>query len=399
MLKGKRIVLGVSGSIAAYKAADVASKLVQAGALVDVVLTAEAARFVTPLTFSSLTHQPVVHDLFDLGSELALEHVALARRADAVLIAPATANTIAKLALGLADDALTATALATEAPLLVAPAMDGHMWENPATRQNVRALAARGVTIVGPGSGYLASGMRGVGRLAETVEILGVLRQVLGKNGDLAGTHIVVTAGGTQEPIDPVRVITNRSSGKMGYAIAEAARDRGARVTLVAAPVALGDPPGVTVVRAATAQEMAAAVAQAVKGAQALIMAAAVADFQAAAPALQKIKKSGAGLTLELVAAPDILSQTKGVPVRVGFAAESTGLLANARAKLKKKSLDLIVANDITEVGSGFGAESNRVVILDRAGKAERLPLLPKYDVAWRILDRVAPLLRSKKKR
>lgn len=399
MLKGRRIVLGVSGSIAAYKAADVASKLVQAGALVDVVLTAEAARFVTALTFSSITHQPVVHDLFDEDSELAVEHVALARRANAVLIAPATANTIAKLALGLADDALTATVLATEAPVLVAPAMDGHMWENPATVQNVRTLMKRGVTIVGPGDGYLASGMRGVGRLAETAEILGVLRQVLGRNGDLAGAHIVVTAGGTQEPIDPVRVITNRSSGKMGYAIAEAARDRGARVTLVAAPTALADPPGVTVVRAATAQEMAVAVGKAVRGAQALIMAAAVADFQAAAPAKQKIKKSGAGLTLELVPAPDILAQTKGAPVRVGFAAESRDLVANARAKLAKKSLDLIVANDITEVGSGFGAEGNRVVILDSAGKAERLPLLPKYDVAWRILDRVAPLLRPKKKR
>ena len=236
MLKGKRIVLGVSGSIAAYKAADLASKLTQAGALVDVVMTEAATRFVTPLTFTSLTHRPVARDLFGADSELSVEHVALAQQADVVVVAPATANTLAKFAQGLADDMLTCTVLATAAPVIVAPAMDGHMFDNPATVHNLALLKERGFTVVDPGVGYLASGLTGVGRLADASEIIGAVKLVLGRDGDLAGRRIVVTAGGTQEPIDPVRVITNRSSGKMGFAIAEAARDRGADVTLIAAP-------------------------------------------------------------------------------------------------------------------------------------------------------------------
>jgi len=397
MLKGKRIVLGVSGSIAAYKAVDLASKLTQAGALVDVVLTREACEFVTPLTFGSLTHRRVATSLFDANAEHSIEHVMLAKAADIVVVAPATANVLAKYAHGLADDMLTTTLLATAVPVVVAPAMDGHMWDNPATQQNVATLRGRGVVFVGPSTGYLASGLTGVGRLEETAEIVGTISMVLGRKGDLAGKHIVVTAGGTQEPIDPVRVITNRSSGKMGYAIAEAARDRGASVTLIAAPTALPDPVGVRVVTAATARQMREAVLAALPGASALIMAAAVADFEAANPATSKIKKNGSKLTLELANTPDILSEAKGPFVRVGFAAESNDVLANAREKLQKKALDLIVANDITERGSGFGTETNRVVILDCTGKEESLPVMPKYDVAGRILDRVVPLLASKR--
>ena len=399
ILKGRRIVLGVSGSIAAYKAADIASKLTQAGATVDVVMTQGALRFVTPLTFASLTHRPVVRDLFDPDSELAVEHVALARRADVILVAPATANIIAKMANGLADDSLTCTVLASEAPVVVAPAMDGHMFDNEATQRNVAALQNRGYLIVGPASGYLASGQKGIGRLAPTSEILEAVAQALSRAGDLGGSHIVVTAGGTQEPIDPVRVITNRSSGKMGYAIAEAARDRGAGVTLITAPTALDDPEGVDVVKVQTARQMGQAVGAAVKGASALIMAAAVADFEAADPSESKIKKSDQGLTLVLRATPDILADTMklseidGALVRVGFAAESENLIENARSKLQRKDLDLIVANDITATDSGFSADDNRVVILDRQGGEETLPLMPKYQVAGKILDRVAALL------
>ena len=303
-LEGRNIALGVTGSIASYKAADLASKLTQAGALVDVIMTRSAMEFVTPLTFSSLTHRSVVRDLFDADSETSVEHVMLAKRAEAVIIAPATANVIAKIVHGLADDMLTATVLATAAPLIVAPAMDGNMFDNPATQRNLEMLRERGAEIVGPNTGYLASGLSGVGRLADIAEIIGVTRAALGKNGDLAGRRIVVTAGGTQEPIDPVRVITNRSSGKMGFALAEAARDRGASVTLIAAPSAQPPPAGVDLVRAVTAREMAAAVAAAVTDADALIMAAAVADFESAAPADRKIKKTGAPLSIDLSADP-----------------------------------------------------------------------------------------------
>ena len=394
MLSGKSVVLGVSGSIAAYKAADLASKLAQAGALVDVIMTQEATRFVTPLTFRSLTHRPVVWELFDPDSELAVEHVALAQRADVVVVAPATANVLAKFAHGLADDVLTCTVLATAAPVVVAPAMDGNMYQSPATAQNLAVLRERGFTVVGPAHGHLASGLAGIGRMAEVMEVLGTIHLVLGRRGDLAGRPIVVSAGGTQEPIDPVRVITNRSSGKMGYAIAEAARDRGARVTLVSAPTGLADPVGVQVVRVETARQMREAVFSALNGASVLIMAAAVADFEAASPARSKIKKSKEGkLTLELTPTPDILAEARGSFVRVGFAAESENLLQNAQAKLLGKALDLIVANDITESDSGFGTETNRVVILDRDGGKESLPLLQKYEVAQRILDRVVPLL------
>ena len=264
VLEGKTVVLGVTGSIACYKALDLASKLTQAGAQVDALMSYGATQFVTPLAFRSITHRPVVTDTFDPASELSVEHVALAQRADIVVVAPATANFIAKAAAGLADDPLTTTILATAAPVLIAPAMDGHMYDNPATQENLSRLQSRGVVVLGPASGRLASGIEGIGRLVETPELMGNIRTILGRNGDLASYRIVVTAGGTQEPIDPVRVVTNRSSGKMGYALAEAARDRGAQVTLITAPTDLEDPSGVEMVRVGTALEMRDAVLKAV---------------------------------------------------------------------------------------------------------------------------------------
>ncbi|MBM3926591.1 MAG: bifunctional phosphopantothenoylcysteine decarboxylase/phosphopantothenate--cysteine ligase CoaBC [SAR202 cluster bacterium] len=394
VLHNKHVVLGVTGSIACYKALDLASKLTQAGALVDVIMTTSAREFVTPLAFRSITHRYIHTDLFDPDSELAVEHVALAHRADAIVVAPATANLIAKLAHGLADDALTTTLLATNAPVIVAPAMDGGMYQNAATQSNLTTLKERGVVIVGPAQGRLASGLTGVGRLVETPELMGHIRAALGRKGDFAGKTVVVSAGGTQEPVDPVRILTNLSSGKMGYALAEAARDRGARVILVTTPVSLSAPVAVDVVKVRTAVEMRDAVAKAAKTANALIMAAAVADYRPAKAAEQKIKKEkGDGLTLELVKNPDILSEVKGSFVKVGFAAESQDLLKNAKKKLADKGLDLIVANDITAPSSGFGADTNKVLLLDKSGAVEDLPLMSKDAVADTVLDRVRAFL------
>lgn len=394
-LADKHVILGVTGSIACYKAVDLASKLVQAGALVDVIMTYGATQFVTPLAFRSITHRQVVTDTYDVTSEFANEHVALARRADIVVIAPTTVNCIAKLAVGMADDPLTTTVIATSAPLLVAPAMDADMFAHPATQENLEKLRQRGVAIAGPAPGRLASGLTGMGRLVEPVELLSHISATMGRNGDLAGRTIVVSAGGTQEPIDPVRVITNHSSGKMGYALAEAARDRGARAVLVTAPTGLPDPPLVEVVKVQTADQMAQAVKRKVATADALIMAAAVADYRPAAAAEQKIKKSDDELTIELAKTTDILDTARGNFVRVGFAAESENLVANATDKVIRKSLDLIVANDITDTDSGFGSDTNRVVLIDRELKVEELPLLTKYEVGQRILDRVKSILPS----
>ena len=392
-LEGKVVVLGVTGSIACYKALDLASKLTQAGALVDTIMSYGATQFVTPLAFRSITHRPVVTDTFDPDSELSVEHVALAQRADIVVVAPATAHFIAKVSGGLADDPLTTTILATEAPVLVAPAMDGHMYDNPATQENLSRLTSRGVTIVGPARGRLASGLISMGRLVETPELIGHISAVLGKRGDLAGYTIVVSAGGTQEPIDPVRVITNRSSGKMGYAIAEAARDRGARVVLVAAPTSLADPVAVEMVKVATALEMRDAVLKALADAHALVMAAAVADYSPVFTVSHKVKKGAETWSIELGKTPDILEESRGRFIKVGFAAESEELLENARDKVLRKSLDLIVANDITAEGSGFSADTNKVLLVDKHGSVEDLPLMPKYEVAHHILDRVQRLL------
>ena len=395
VLNGKRVVLGVTGSIASYKALDLASKLTQAGALVDTVMSHGATQFVTPLAFRSLTHRPVVTDAFDAGSEYAVEHVELARQADIIVVAPATVHTIAKLAMGMADDPLTTTAVASKAPLMAAPAMDADMYEHPATQENLERLRQRGAVIAGPGRGRLASGLTGWGRLLETPELLGYIAYTLGRNGDLKGRTIVVSAGGTAEPIDPVRVITNHSSGKMGYAVAEAARDRGAKVVLVSAARGLPNPPLVEVVPVGTAQQMCDAVLAHAPEADALIMAAAVADYRPVSTAEQKIKKAGSELSIPLTLTTDILATAHGSFVRVGFAAESENLVANAAAKVTAKSLDLIAANDITSEGSGFGADTNRVTLIDRDLNAEELPLLSKYEVGHRILDRVVRLRRG----
>ncbi len=400
MLANKTVVLGITGSVAAYKAADLASKLTQAGAKVEVVMTEAATKFIAPLTLRSITGRPVATDMFELASEFSIEHVALAEAADVVVIAPATACVMAKLAAGISDDELTCTVLATEAPVIVAPAMHASMFHNPITQENLAKLKARGFIIVGPEYGRLASGEVGLGRLAETDKIIDTIGQVLSRSRDLAGKRIVVTAGGTQEPIDPARHIGNRSSGKMGYALAEAARDRGAEVELIAAPTLLPEPAGVEITHVRTTAEMKEAVAEAVARADALIMAAAVTDYQPKKIAKAKIKKESAqSLTLELIRTPDILSEVKGNFLKVGFAAESEDLVANARQKLQKKQLDLIVANDITATDSGFGVDTNKVTIISRDGKVESLPLLTKREVADRILDRVVQLLADKEER
>jgi len=393
MLTGKTIVLGITGSIAAYKAAELASRLTQAGARVDVVMSESATKFVSPLTFRNLTGRPVVTSMWEVNSECSVEHVALAEAADIVVIAPATANIIARLAVGIADDMISCTVLAAKAPVILAPAMNVNMLNNSVTQHNLAELKARDFTIVEPACGRLASGKTGEGRLAETEKIIAVIKQILNKGNDLAGKHIVVTAGGTQEPIDPVRHIGNRASGKMGYALAESARDRGATVSLITAPTLLAEPAGIAVTPVRTAAEMQKAVARSVAQADVLIMAAAVSDYQPKKVAKAKIKKESPVLNLELIRTPDILSQVKGDFLKVGFAAESEHAIANAKQKLVKKQLDLIIANDITDAGSGFGVDTNKVTIIDKQGNEEILPLLSKRAVADRILDRVTKLI------
>jgi len=392
MLTNKTIVLGISGGIAAYKAADIASKLTQDGARVEVVMTEAATKFIAPLTLRSLTSRPVVTDMFAPYTEHKSVHIALAEAADLVVIAPATANTIAKIAAGIADNMLCCVVLATEAPVIVAPAMNDNMFQNSITQDNLSKLKARGFIIVDPTHGRLASGKTGRGRLADVETIIGAVHQLLGERVDLSGKRIVVTAGGTQEPIDPVRHIGNRSSGKMGYALAEAARDRGAEVELITAPTSLAEPAGIKVTQVRTTAQMKKAVDKAVAKADALIMAAAVADYQPKTTAKAKIKKDSPELTLELVRTPDILAEVKGSFLRIGFAAESEDTVANARKKLEKKQLDLIVANDITASDSGFDADTNKVTLIDRNGKVEELPLLSKREVANRVLDWVVKL-------
>lgn len=386
-----RVVLGVTGSIAAFKAASVASALTQAGALVDVIMTPAATELIRPLTFQALTQRPVSVDMFGMLNQTEISHVSLGHHADVVCIAPATAHTLAKLALGLADDLVTTTCLATRAPLVIAPAMDADMYDHPAVAANLKILRERGATIVEPGYGRMASGLVGQGRLAEPPTIVDTLRLVLARKGDLAGWRVVVTAGGTQEAIDPVRYVSNRSSGKMGYAVAEAARDRGASVVLVTTPTALTPPFGVEVRPVVSADDMHKAVIAALSDADLLVMAAAVADYRPATVAEQKIKKRDDDLTLQLAKTTDILAATAALAnerlVRIGFAAESQDLVVNAADKLERKRLDLIVANDISRKDSGFGTDDNAVVLLGRTGGQRDLPLLPKREVADLILD------------
>ncbi len=400
LLRGRRIVLGVTGSIAAYKAAALASRLTQAGAQVDAVLSRAATRFVTPLTFQSLTGRRAYVDDDMWGAESHILHVGLAHGADLVVVAPATANTLAKMAHGSADSLLTVTALAASCPLLVAPAMDAGMFAHAATQENLRLLRQRGVIVVGPVSGRMASGMVGPGRMVEPEELLGHIRLALARGGHLAGRQVVVTAGGTREPLDPVRLLTNRSSGKQGYAIAQAALDRGAQVVLISAPTALPTPVGAQRVDVETAEELKQAVFQHAPQADVLFMAAAVADFRPRKVVPEKIKRQKGALRLELEPTEDILGslaaarQEWGRPtVVVGFAAESGDLVENARAKVAAKGLDLIVANDIGAPDAGFDVDTNRVVTVDAAGVVQELPLMSKVQVAEILVERVIHLL------
>ena len=390
-IQNKRIVLGVTGSIACYKAADLASKLVQSGALVDTVLTEAASEFISELTFKSLTHREVHTSLYSPNSNLSINHVALAESADLIIVAPATANTIAKIANGISDDVLTTTILATTAPIIIAPAMDANMFDNPATEANVTTLIGRGFFIAGPAEGRLASGLMGKGRMIEPFDIMGAASMLLGKDGDLSGKKIVVSAGGTEEAIDPVRNITNRSSGKMGYAIAEAARDRGAMVSLVAAPNHLAKPIGISVTNIQSAEDMKKAIEDECLEADALIMAAAVADWRPLEKLDSKAKKDKSDhWSLELVKNPDIVAGINSSKlIKVGFAAESENLVENSKTKIESKNLDFIVANDITAADSGFSVDTNRVTIIHPDGTTEVLPLMSKYDVGHSILDRV----------
>ncbi|MGD8403988.1 MAG: bifunctional phosphopantothenoylcysteine decarboxylase/phosphopantothenate--cysteine ligase CoaBC [Anaerolineales bacterium] len=399
VLVDKHILLGVTGSIAAYKAADLASKLAQVGALVDVMLTPSTEKFVTALIFQSVTGRRTYTEADLWGSEAHVLHVGLAREADLLVIAPCTANTLAKLAQGQADNLLTITALAARCPLLIAPAMESHMYAHPATQENLDKLTNRGAYVAGPAEGHLASGASGRGRMLEISELLGHIRLVLGQKGLLAGKKVVVTAGGTHEPLDPVRVITNRSSGKQGYALAQAAINAGAQVCLIST-VNLTPPVGARLVPVQTAQEMLEVVLEESATADALIMAAAVADFRPKNAADSKMKKKDGIPQVELEAAPDILEAVtdleageKRPRVVVGFAAESRDLLENATIKLQSKKLDIIAANDISATDAGFSVDTNRVTLLYADGKREALPLLSKFEVAETIVARVAALL------
>jgi len=400
-LQNKRVLLGVSGSIASYKAADLASKLSQLGVEVDVILTRAASQFVSALTFQSVTGRRCYLDSDLWGAEGHVLHIGLGKEADLILIAPATANTLAKLAQGNADNLLSLTALASEAPLMLAPAMDGGMYSHPATQENIATLKKRDVEILGPASGHLASGLIGEGRMLETDELLGQVRRSLGKTGPLAGRKLVVSAGGTRETIDPVRVIANRSSGKQGYALAQAAIDLGAEVSLVSAPTSLPAPVGANLIQITTAEEMKTAVLKTSKHADALLMAAAVADFRPSRKSSQKIKRAKGIPTITLVENTDILKavaearkKSKKPKVVVGFAAESKDLLENAQSKLKAKKLDFIVANDVTAKDAGFNVDTNRVLIIDKKGEKEELPLLSKAEVAEKVLEKVVALLK-----
>jgi len=394
----RRILLVVSGGIAAYKAPELVRALVKNGHHVRCVVTEAAKQFVAPLALQAVSSAPVRSALFDLGEESQIGHIELADWAELVIVAPATADLLAKIAHGLADDLATTLLLATRAPLLVAPAMNVNMWSHAATQSNLAMLRARGVRFVGPEAGELACGWEGLGRMSEPAAIAAQVDLLLAPKS-LAGVRAVVTAGGTREPLDPVRALTNRSSGKMGFALAAEAALRGAESVLIAGPSALPTPPGVTRIDVESALEMRAAVLREQASAAIVVMAAAVADFRPTSAAGRKIKKEdlaeGAGLTLELVANPDILaeiSRERGARIVVGFAAESHDVLAAARRKLARKGCDLLVANDISRSDAGFEADQNAVLLLTPDGEVEELPLLPKSEVAARIFDRVEKL-------
>ena len=397
-LNGTRILLGVTGSIAAYKAVELLRLLTKAGAEVQVVMTEAATKFVAPLTFETLSRQEVLLDMWSLAYSHRIGHIEATQRADLFVVAPATARTIARLALGLADDFLSCVYLASRCPVVVAPAMDCDMLEHQAVQENLGRLRDRGVHIVEADTGPLASGMVGRGRLADLSQILDRIELVLAPRQDFAGQVVLVTAGPTREPLDPVRFLSNRSSGKMGYAIAEAAAARGAHVILVSGPTALSAPPGVDLIHVETAEEMYRAVLAKLEPAGVVVKAAAVADYRPKRTADRKIKKEHAASEIALEPTPDILAELgkrKGTRILVGFAAETDDLLANAKTKLRRKNLDLVVANDVRAAGAGFDVDTNVVTMLDAAGSVEELPLLPKRQVADRILDRVKALLQK----
>jgi phosphopantothenoylcysteine decarboxylase/phosphopantothenate--cysteine ligase len=397
-LAGRELILAVTGSIAAYKAAYLLRELRRAEASVTVVMTSHAREFVAPLTFRTLSGRPVLTDLFDPQEPAAVEHVALAERADLTVVAPATAHALARAALGLADDFLGTLLLAVRGPVLFAPAMDGGMWEHPAVQAHVGTLRGRGATVLEPGHGELASGLRGQGRFPEVPDIVEAAVRLLWPRRDLTGDHILVTAGPTQEPLDPVRYLSNRSSGRMGYAIAAQAARRGAAVTLVTGPTHLPPPAGIRVIPVQTALEMRDAVLHAADTATVVIKAAAVADYRPGRSATEKIPSKQDGLTLDLTPTPDILRELgarKGARFLVGFAAETHELQEHARAKLVGKGVDLIVANDVSRSDIGFDAIDNEVVLLDRWGGVVALPRRTKAEVADLILDRVQELRRA----
>ncbi len=394
-LKGRRILLGVSGSIAAYKAVEILRRLSDDGAEVRVVLTRNAARFVTALTFSALSSRPVLSDEFSEGGWGAMGHISVTDDLDLAVVAPATVNIIAKMAAGIADDALSTALAAAACPVIVAPAMNDRMYSNPILQRNIETLKATGVRFIEPGSGALACGVHGHGRLADTDRIVAEINALLRPSGALAGANIIVTAGPTREPIDAVRFISNPSSGRMGYAIAAAARDRGANVILVSGPTSLEPPAGVRMMPVTTASEMRTAVLEESRNAHIVIMAAAVSDFRPQHPGSRKIKKTDASLVLHLEATEDILlslGKNKGGRILVGFAAETDNVLDNAREKMKRKNLDLIVANDVSKPGVGFGAFLNAVTLIDRSGAVSEVSLRNKSAVAGCILDKIEEL-------
>jgi phosphopantothenoylcysteine decarboxylase/phosphopantothenate--cysteine ligase len=407
-LEGKTIVLGLSGGIACYKAAELVRLLISKGATVRVIMTAAAQQFITPLTLQTLSGHPVSTNTFDLTQESQIGHIQLADRADVVVIAPATANIIGKLAAGIADDLLTTVLLATRAPVVIAPSMNVNMYENRIVQANLERLRTHGFRLVEPGEGFLACGWQGKGRLADAEVLLAEIERAVSPQ-DVAAERILVTAGPNREPIDPVRFISNRSTGKMGFALAAAAWRRGAEVTLVAGPTNVTTPHGVTRIDAGTAAEMRRAVLDQFDKATVVLMAAAVADYRPARVAPAKLKKGTGGVVLELERTADILAELaprKGTRIMVGFAAETEQVVANAERKLREKNLDLIVANDVAGTETGFAVDTNAVTIIDRSGHQEAVPLMSKEAVADRVLDRVvqltqerAPLPASRKRR
>lgn len=401
MLIGRQILLGITGGIAAYKTAELVRLLVKAEAQVRVVMTRNACQFITPLTLQTLSGHKVYTDTFEAGVNYQIEHISLTDASDLTVVAPATANIIGKFANGIADDLLSTLLLAAKPPILLAPAMNTRMWENPAVQQNIEKLKTQGVLLIEPGEGELACKTVGKGRMAEPEEIFDRIKELLAPSGEFSGTTFIITAGPTREALDPVRFISNRSSGRMGYALAKAAQQRGARVILVSGPTQLPPPEGIQFIPVESARQMHQAVMEHLPAAMVVIKAAAVADYRPVEQALQKIKKGGetdGGLNLRLTRNPDILAeigQNKGARILVGFAAETIDLIKNAREKLQRKNLDLIVANDVTKEGAGFVASTNIVKILDAQGNIEELPLMSKEAVAQRVLDRVAGLLKK----